>query len=334
MEITAFLLWSCAVLPLGDADAPQIRAPVPVPGPVRELRIGGGSAKSAPLVIYANTGLSGFYQPSEAGREWIDWGVVGPSNDHDTVTELSFGYATTAPSTRIRLRTYDGYTGHCAERGTPLFDLELTGLPGSPGGGVVQGWVISLDLTATGDCFYQPEGPLGYSYTFSEAVSGPLFARGGAGQENLVEWVSASGAVCGLLNGGPMWYGFYAEYFGHDGNDTYGVGCGGLAGLTVEGNACTGGALTVTAEGPAGGFAAFAIGVTFGPGYGGPIGNCTLDVVPIVPIMFLGTLSGPPLVFGAEVGLPSGGQLCAQFISNDPATGRIHLSPTEIVSVP
>jgi hypothetical protein len=312
------------------------RPVLPVQGPVVETKRGGSASKSLPRVIYANTIFSGFYSTPGTGEEWVDKGVIAAALDHDTVTELTLGYATTNPSTDLRFRVYPGYTGFCGFRGPAALDVTLSGLPGSINPGVPVAGFVSVDLNALGECFYLGEGPFGYSFSYSDGVSGPLLSSGGYGQANQFDWTPNSTGICGQYwFGGSPWVGFYAELRAHDGNDTFAGGCGRGVALELEGVTCPGGLLSLTVSGAApADLWALALGTSIGTGFGGHIGGCPIDVLPIVPILPMGTLGSQPLTIPAVVTLASGATLGIQVITRSPASGLFDSSNTEILLVP
>ena len=313
------------------------RPVLPVRGPVLETRRGGSASKSLPRVIYANTILSYFYSVPGTGEEWVDYGVIAAALDHDTVTELTLGYATTGPSTDLRFRVYPGYTGNCGFRGPPALDVTVPGLPGAGTTGLAIGWLVGLDLNALGECFYLGEGPFGYSFAYSDGVSGPLLSSGGYGNRNQFDWTpnSTPGSCGQYWSASSPWVGFYAELRAHDGNDTFAGGCGRGVALELEGVSCPGGLLSLTVSGAApADLWALALGTSIGAGFGGHIGGCPIDVLPIVPILPMGTLGWQPLTIPAVVTLASGTTLGIQVITRSPASGLFDSSNTEILLVP
>ena len=339
MRMTCAVSLMLATFCVNDGLQAQQRMPrpvLPVRGPVLETRRGGSASKSLPRVIYANTIFSGFYSTPGTGEEWVDQGVIAAALDHDTVTELTLGYATTNPSTDLRFRVYPGYTGFCGFRGPAAFDLTLSGLPGSINPGVAVAGFVSVDLNALGECFYLAEGPFGYSYSYADDHSGPLISSGGYGNRNHFDWTPASapGSCQSYFHGSP-WVGFYAELRAHDGQDSFAGGCGRGVALELEGVTCPGGLLSFTVSGAApADLWALALGTSIGAGFGGHVGGCPIDVLPIVPILPMGTLGSQPLTIPAVVTLASGTTLGIQVITRSPASGLFDSSNTEILLVP
>jgi len=311
------------------------RPVLPVRGPVIESNRGGSASKSMPRVIYSNTRWSGYYSIPGTGEEWVDYGVINAALDHDTVTELTLGYGTTGSSTDLRFRVYPGYTGFCGFRGPPVLDLTLSGLPGSTVPGTFVAGFVSVDLNPLGECFYLAEGPFGYSFAYSDGVSGPLLSSGGNGNLNRFDWTPNSSGSCGSYWMSSPWAGFYAELRAHDGHGTFAGGCRRGVALEIEGATCPGNLLALTVSGAAAAdLWALALGTSIGTGFGGHIGGCPIDVLPIVPILLMGTLGSQPLTFPAVVPVASGMTLGIQVITRSPAGGLFDSSNTEILFVP
>jgi len=324
---------------LGSASSAQGQpAPVPIQGPIRHVQYGQSAAtKSTPRIIYANTTATGSMlcclHPSTA-LELTDWGDITGSQDHDVVTGLSLGYGVGGPTAAFRYRIYDNYIDSCPDPMPPtLLDMTLTGLPGSPTGAYV-GWVVSIDLEALGACFFLDEGPFGYSYSYlGDGQTGPLLAYGGSGNEPDCDILDSFG--CGRLGLGGVYLGFWLELVGHDGIDTFPGGCGGGLALQIAGPTCPGGTVSIEVSGAsAGDWWAVAIGTSIGPGVGGMLGGCPLDVVPIVPILVMGQLPTQPLTFPATIQLASGLAVGLQIVTKNPSSGAWDSSNTEIINVP
>ncbi|MFH0944843.1 MAG: hypothetical protein V2A76_06565 [Planctomycetota bacterium] len=292
-------------------------------------------AKSTPRIIYANTLATGFMFALDPlwVLETTDWGDITGSQDHDVVTDLSLGYGVGGPAAAFRYRVYDNYIDSCPNPMPPtLLDISLTGLPGSPTGAYV-GWVVSIDLEALGACFFLDEGPFGYSYSYlGDSQTGPLLAYGGTGNEDACDITSAPYG-CGRWAGGT-WFGFWLELAGHDGIDTFPGGCGGGLALQIAGPTCSGDTVSIEVSGAsAGDWWAVAIGTSVGPGLGGTLGGCPVDVVPVIPIWLMGRLPTQPLTVPATVSLASGLTVGLQVITRN-ASGVWDSSNTEIINVP
>ncbi|MFH0946006.1 MAG: hypothetical protein V2A76_12470 [Planctomycetota bacterium] len=332
----------CAILVLAmtAALAPargQVH-PIPIKGPIRHVQVGDGvPAKSAPRVIYSNTTTvaSWWYIPLWSDAELIDWGTITASEDHDVVTDLAFGYGTSGPAAAFRYRVYDQYTGWCGTLGSTIYDVSLTGLPGhtSTTGGT--GWIVSIDLKATGACFYLDEGPFGYSYSFAgDSQTGPLLATGGTGNPLEMDSIDHSSGTCGTWYGG-IDYSWWTELLAHDGNDTFPGGCGGGLALQIVGPTCSGSTISIEVSGASvNDWWALALGTNIGSGLGGTVGGCPIDVAPVVPILIMGKLPSQPLSFPVTVNLISGVSLGMQAITKDPASHAFDTSNTEIIHVP
>ena len=269
----------------------------------------------------------------DGGYEYIDWGVIVGSADHDVVTNLSLGYGTMGSSAAFRYRVYDSYSGYCTGLGNNVLDVSFTGLPGTVSTTGATGWIVSLDLRPTGACFYLPEGTFGYSYTFvGDSQTGPLMATGGSGNVCDCDVDPSSGCYTLSLHLCLSWW---TELYAHDGNDTFPGGCGGGLALETMGPTCSGSTVAFEVSGASvGDWWALALGSTVGPGVGGSVGGCPIDVVPIVPIVVIGQLSVQPLTLPATVNLLPGVSLAIQAITKNPGTNSYDSSNTEIVYVP
>ena len=343
----AGILVMCALVCCWEQNASaQKLVPVkPVTG-MKSFQIGGSRPKSTSSIVYSNTLQTGWYAVPGIGEEWIDWGPTrAAAAEHGTITHGTFGYATSAATgPTVRWRTYDGYTGGCISLTPGGLDLSITGLPGTVFTLGATAWTIETDLADAGACFYLPNGSFGYSLTFSDSLSGNLLCSGD-NAENSFDWVSASTGSCspGYFFRHGAWGGWYTEFLGRKTSDTFGSGCNGPISLSVVGNSCPGGALTVTLSGPGpdqAPFSAIGLGSTVGTGIGGPLREgCSWDVglAPGVPpvIHFLGSL---PLAFsfGANTcaGAAPGTLLGAQWVQKDTITGILSTSNVVEIFVP
>jgi len=343
MKTVSFALAAAAIL--ATVATAQNQLPVhKVEGPIKTLKRGVQTPKAAPVIVYENTILSNFYSTPGTNEEWTDFGTISDP-DHDTITDASFGYATTNPGTIgagpvVRMRTYDDYTGFCLSPLSPLgLDVSVSGLPGAGATGLAIGWLVTLDLNAAGACFFQDDGKFGYSFQYDDSTSGPLLASGGAGQANQFDWRPLSTGSCGQYwFGGNPWAGFYADFTGHKGYGSFGVGGGTTPTLSITGATCNGSTVSVTVGGATGDAWAIFAGNTIGAGVGGPApGGLSWDISlgggP--PVLVLGPFTfpiNPPLKFTGINPLASGSVFGFQAITkNGPAWG---LSVVQIVDVP
>ncbi|MFH0944527.1 MAG: hypothetical protein V2A76_04950 [Planctomycetota bacterium] len=342
---TVSLALSLTLVLTSVATAQKVVPAQPVKGGVRSFQIGNSQPKSTSAVAYSNTLWSGYYTLPGIGEEFIDWGDARPAAaDHGTIIRGSFGYGTSAATgPTVRWRIYDGYTGWCAPRNPGGLDLSITGLPGNTSTTFFTAWIVGIDLAGAGACFYLPTGPFGYSMTFNDSMSGPLFSSGDSARD-MFDWVFASTGSCGTYwFGGNPWCGFHTEFIGWKTSDVFGAGCNGPLSLGVTGNSCQGGALNVSLSGPGpdpAPFSAIGLGLTVGAGIGGPLaGGCSWDIglAPGVPPASI--IAGPlpvTLSLGATTcaGAAPGTTLCAQWVQKDRITRILSISNVVELFVP
>ena len=325
MKTVSFTLAGLAIL--ASVATAQKTVPVKQIKGAKSMQIGVAAAKSTSAVVYSNTLSTGYYSVPGAGEEWLDWGSardLTPAAEHGTITSGTLGYATSgATGPVVRWRTYDGYTGGCVSLSPGGLDVSVSGLPGTIFTSGATGWTVGLNLAGAGACFYLPTGPFGYSMTFSDSVSGPLLNSGDSA-DNSFDWVLASTGSCSpgyWFGAGGPWAGFSTEFIGWQTSTNAGLGTGGPISLSIAGNSCPGGAITVSlASAPAAAFSAVGIGIVIGAGIGGPLpGGVAWDVglAPGVPPvsailgLFPGTIS-----FGATTppGAAAGTNLAVQWV--------------------
>jgi hypothetical protein len=324
MKTVSFALASLAIL--ASVATAQQQVPVQKVTGVKSFQIGVAQPKSTSAVVYTNTLNTGYYSVPGPGEEWIDYGSardLSPLPEHGTIIYGSLGYATsslTGPGL-VRWRTYDGYTGGCTSLSPGGLDVSISGLPGhifTTGG---TGWTVGLNLAGAGACFYLPTGPFGYSMTFSDSLSGPLL-RSGDSSANRFDWIFASTGSCGTYwFGGSPWAGFHTEFIGWKASASAGLGANGPIALSIAGNSCPGGAITISiASTPPAAFSAVGIGIVIGAGIGGPLpGGVAWDiglapgVPPISAILglFPGTISFPATT---PAGAAPGAVFAAQWV--------------------
>lgn len=133
------------------------------------------------------------------GDEVFDWGIkfCGGSN---FVDQLTIGFASFAPvgfNGSLTLRVYSRAFGF-GVHGTPVAELPLTGLlsngPFVPPHGLIP---VYLTIELGSQSFYLPEGPIGWSYTNPDGMTGPLLVdvRIDAGTQNFFDVYSPGPAV-------------------------------------------------------------------------------------------------------------------------------------------
>ncbi len=128
---------------------------------------------------FDNSALSGtFTTIGTIGDEFIDWGHKSCGLT-GLVCEFSFGYSTTAldpgmggPGASIDVSFYPDYRGLCSALGAPAATYSFSGLPGSPNGIATASFTMKVDISTAG--FALADGPFGWGYTATDAVSGPL----------------------------------------------------------------------------------------------------------------------------------------------------------------
>jgi hypothetical protein len=126
----------------------------------------------AAVVIYDNTNFQGsFFQPGP-GNYNMDWGTLS-AGGNNFVTSVQIGYGTTSVlPVDIRIRLHQGATGF-ADPGVIVSDVIVTGLPPSASGGA-EAFVVDIDLIPGNLVVNVADGPIGYSFEYFDAGTGPL----------------------------------------------------------------------------------------------------------------------------------------------------------------
>ncbi|MHC5209710.1 MAG: hypothetical protein ACYTG2_03225 [Planctomycetota bacterium] len=194
------------LVPIGFAQG-QV---VPVDGPVTYLGTydvatqtiipPGSNPADGSAIVYDNTAFLGsFFQPGP-GNENMDWGELAAGGFND-ITDIQIGYGTEATGTvDIEVSLNIGATGF-GDPGTPI-EFLITGLPASAGLGA-EAFAIDVALPVTN----LPDGPIGYSYEFFDALTGPLLV-GPPNPTGVIDafdqYTSGFGLLLGTFNfGGP-----------------------------------------------------------------------------------------------------------------------------------
>lgn len=135
----------------------------------------------AESICFDNSGAGTLYADVPLGQEWVDWGrkdcgLTG------VIRRLEVGYGTTAldvnqggPGASLDLSLYAGTRGAAGVLGEEVLRLSLTGLPASDGVTPVS-VVTIIDLVAPYPALNPtlPDGPIGWGYTSTDGVTGPL----------------------------------------------------------------------------------------------------------------------------------------------------------------
>ncbi len=122
-------------------------------------------------VLYDNTADNGSYFLPGTAVYTMDWGTPSFGGNGATVTAIQIAYGTTKTSGLVSLaiRLHQGATGS-GFKGTDVLNALILNLPNSPDGQPT-GYIIDATLPTP---VALPDGPLGWSYQFVDAQTGPL----------------------------------------------------------------------------------------------------------------------------------------------------------------
>ena len=120
-------------------------------------------------IVYDNTTGNGSFFPAGTDQLVMDWGTLS-AGGRNAISTVQLGYATTSTAPiDLGFALHAGATGF-GDPGAPVTQFDVAGLPGSVTGGA-EAFIVDVALPFKVDL---PDGPIGYSYTPRDDVTGPL----------------------------------------------------------------------------------------------------------------------------------------------------------------
>lgn len=226
-------------LAFGQSKIPVYKAAPPKFAGTYDMATGklSQSNTSGPRILYNNNTLTNYYSVPGADQEWIDEGQFC-GQESVQINGFNFAYCSTEAdatqnSGNITFTFYDDFTicagpthgGNFANGGF-VCAYDIVGLPLGDPNGVIQCWIVTIDLSGGFECpnalatqsqlsADESNGKLfGWGFIPRQNNTGPWIATGGKGADNAFVWFDAFGIFQGCFwFGGTPFASFAIAFF-------------------------------------------------------------------------------------------------------------------------